>query len=345
MSVRHGDVRVDVYPKYLGAGRDRPITLNFTLALEPDGVEIHESMGYGLAVEIPDHLISSLVVDAPMGLGGDFTGGELELWPVDTRLDEAVVVGLDIIDGEDRVASCSVRMTDKTGGPNGTVYTGTDSTGWLKVSFRVSLVDVEVEAGFRVEPDAAMPVAVVPLLKWLDAFEAGRLLRVRWPGGFELDSEVGEAILEDAALLAVFESLTFIQERRRMFWAVSPLISDKDAEEILAVAALMRGEVVTRKWGTFNLNLKQLGPEFDELTGGGVAQFILEQDASLTLDGEVVPIGRIRTHVPSARLADVEAVRQALADGSVPPLRIVPGDSDEARQTLISEQDRLVPAH
>lgn len=339
MSVRHGDVRVDVYPKYFGAGKDRPITLSFTLRLEPDDVVVHESLGYGLAVEIPDRLISNLSIDAPSGLGGDFTIGELKLWPVDTHLDEAAAIRLDIIDGDDRIASCSVRLTERTGGPNGTMFTGTDSTGWLKVSFRVNFVNEEVEARFRVEPEPAMPVALVPLLQWLDGFQPGRRLRIRWPGGFEFDSEVSEAISEDGAALRVFEALAFIQNRGGVFWEVSPAITDADGEVILNTAALMRGETVTRKWRSFKLDLKQLGPEFDELLSGGTVQLISEQDAFLQLDGEVVPIGHMRTHIPSARLADVESVRQELAGGSVPPLRLVPGDTDEAQQCLVSEPE------
>lgn len=339
MSVRHGDVRVDVYPKYLGAEKDRPITLNFTLALEPDGVEIQESLGYGLAVDIPEHLIRNLRIDAPSGLGGEFTGAELKLWPVETQLDEASAVRLDIMDGDDRAASCWVRLTDQTGGPNGATFTGADSTGWLKVSFRVNFVDNEVETRFRVEPDRAMPVAVLPLLGWLDGFKPGRRLKVRWPGGFEFDNEVDEAIFSDGVALRLFEALAFIQERSGMHWAVSPEITYEDAEEIWNIAALMRGETLIRKWTSFNLSLKQLGPEFDELLRGGTMQFMKEQDASLALDGEVVPIGRIRTHIPSAQLADAGTVRQALAGGAVPPLRLVPGGSDESRQFLLPEPE------
>ena len=339
MSVRHGDVRVDIYPKYFGAGKDRPITLSFTLALEPDDVIVQESLGYGLAVEIPGRMINNLYIDAPSGLGGDFTGVELKLWPVETRLDETVTMWLDIMDGDDRIASCSVRVTERTGGPNGTMFTGTDSTGWLKASFRVNYVDQEVEARFRLDPESAMPVALVPLLRWLDGFQPGRRLRVRWPGGFEFDSEVSEVILEDGAALSMFEALAFIQEHSGVFWEVSPLFTDEDVEAILNTAALMRGETVTRKWVSFNLNLKRWGPELDELVRGGTVQFLLEQDASLGLDGEVIPIGRIRTHVPSARLADLEFVRSELASGSVPPLRLVPGDSDEAQQSLVSEPE------
>ena len=339
MSVRYDNVRVDVYPKYLGATKDRPITLSFTLIMEPEDLVLHESLGFGLAVEIPDRLITNLKIDAPSGLGGDFTGGELKLSPRDTQLVEAVTVVLEIKDGDNRVASCSVRLTEQTGGPKGFIYTGSDSTGWLNVKIKVNVEDAEVEMGFQLSPERAMPAALVPLFKWLEAFQPGRGLKVRWPGGFEFDSEVGEPIMDGAAGLKVVEALAFVQERSGVYREVSPSITDKDAKAILETAALMRGESVRLNWKSFNVNLNQWGPELDELERGGTVQFMWEQYASLELDGEEIPIGRVRTHVPSARLADLELVRSELGSGSIPPLRLVPGDSGEAQQSLVSEPE------
>lgn len=335
MSVRHGDVRVDLYPKYLGAGKDSPITLKFTLKLGPNDAEVHEALGYGLAVEIPDQLISNLKIDAPSGLGGDFTGGELKLWPVDTQLDESVPIWLDVIDGDARIGSCSIRLTEQTSGPKGAIFTGSDSTGWLKVAFRLNFADEEVEARFQVEPCPAVPIALLPVLRCLDAMKPGRQLKVRCVGGIEFSGEVGEADLDVSAALSVFESLAIVQEHSSVFWAVSSEITSDDVEAIVNIATLIREGTVTRKWESFTLNLKQLGPEFKTLIDGGAMQFMSEQDASLVLDGEVVPVGRIRTHIPSAQLAEAEAVRLSIADGLVPPLRLVPGESDELQQSLL----------
>ena len=105
---------------------------------------------------------------------------------------------------------------------------------------------------------------------------------------------------------------------------------------IVTTAALMKGENIDLKWKSFNLSLNQWGPELKELESGSAQQFIFEHETSLKLEGVEIPIGRIRTHIPSARLADPESVQRDLASGSVPPLRLVPGDSDNAQRVLVS---------
>ncbi|MDE2780026.1 MAG: hypothetical protein OXI91_10170 [Chloroflexota bacterium] len=74
-SVRRGDVRVDVYPKYCGAVKDLPVSMRATVAVGPEDLSILEPLGYGLETTIPHRMISGMTVDLPGGLGGDFSGG------------------------------------------------------------------------------------------------------------------------------------------------------------------------------------------------------------------------------------------------------------------------------
>ena len=113
-------------------------------------------------------------------------------------------------------------------------------------------------------------------------------------------------------------------------------LSDEEGRKILTAASLLKGENIDLKWKSFNVNLDQWGPELQELENGSAQQFIFEQEITLKLQGVEIPIGRIRTHIPSARLADPELVQRDLASGSVPPLRLVPGDSDKAQRVLVS---------
>ncbi len=115
-SVKLGDVRFDAYPKYLGAANDRPVSIRFTLALEPEDRMIRDALGYGLDVSIPKRVISGVTIDAPAGLGGSFTEAELNLSPTNTRLDQPVTVPVDIMDGSKLIASCPVHFTERTAG-------------------------------------------------------------------------------------------------------------------------------------------------------------------------------------------------------------------------------------
>ena len=335
-SARFGDVRVDVYPKYSGAVKDRPISISVMVALGPEDLVIQDSLGYGLGVTIPHRMISSVTIDAPSGLGGSFSGGELDIFPTNTKLDEPVTLALDILDGDKLITSCPVDLTERTGGPKGSIFSGTDSTGWLETRLRVNLADEEVEVEFRLNPKPAMPTALVPLFRWLDACQPPRYLKIRWREGFEIHSEVNEPLLADGRLGRVVEALAYLQDRSGIYWGMPSSLSNEEAQVIVTTAALMKGENIDLKWKSFNLSLDQWGPELKELESGSAQQFIFEHETSLKLEGVEIPIGRIRTHIPSARLADPESVQRDLASGSVPPLRLVPGDSDNAQRVLVS---------
>ena len=77
----------------------------------------------------------------------------------------------------------------------------------------------------------------------------------------------------------------------------------------MTAATLLRGESIELTWKSFNLNLNRWGPELEDLLNGRPQQFICEQDSWLELEGGTIPIGRIRTHVESARLADPGAIQ------------------------------------
>ena len=79
LSVSFNDMRVDVFPKYSGAVKDRPITIKVDVIVGPDDSVVQNALDYGLEATIPSRMISSVVVDAPSGLGGSFTGGEIDI--------------------------------------------------------------------------------------------------------------------------------------------------------------------------------------------------------------------------------------------------------------------------
>ncbi len=205
----------------------------------------------------------------------------------------------------------------------------------MEIQLKVNVADEEVEVQFRLDPKPAMPAALVPLCRWLDAYQPPRHLKIRWPGGFEIYSEVDRPILEDGTLGTVVEALAYLQDRSGRYWELPSSLSSEDVQEIVTTATLMKGEPITFTWKSFSLNLDRWGPELKDLESGGTAQFILEYETSLELEGVEIPIGRIRAHIPSARLADLESVQRDLASGLVPPLRLVPGDSDQAQRVLV----------
>ena len=340
-SVRRGDVRVDAYAKYRGAVEDRPVFIRVMVTVSPEDLPVLEPLGYGLETTIPHRMISSITIDLPSGLGGNFSGGEFNIVPADTELDDPIILSLRLM-AEDRVvASYPVQLKEQTSGPRGSVFTGTDSTGWLTMRLTVNVVDEDVEAEFRVIPQSGMPNALVSLFQWLDAFQPARYLNIRWPEGFEVHSEISRPLWTEGSPVRFVEALAYLQKHAGVYSDFPLSLSEEHAQEIVTIAALMRGETIDLTWRALNLNLGQLGQEVKELADGGAQAVLIYEDISVELEGVKIPIGRVRTYIPSARLADPESVKRDSASGLVPTLRLIPGHSDKAQKVLVTQAPEM----
>ena len=336
LSVSFNDMRVDVYPKYSGAVKDRPITIKVNVIVGPDDGVVQNALDYGLEATIPSGMISSIVVDAPSGLGGSFTGGEIDILSTSRVLEERVTLALEVMDVDRTLASCPVHLTEGTRGSKGSIFSGTDSSGWLQIRLTANAVAGRFEAQFRLDPRPALPSTLVPLFRWLKALQPPHDLKIHWPSGLEMRSRVRTPSPIDEGIAKVVESIAQLQEASGRYWEMSPSLIGEEGEEIVKAATLLKGESIELTWKSLNLNLNQWGPELDDLLNDRPQQIICEQDSWLELEGGTIPVGRIRTHIESARLADPGAIRQALESGLVPRLRLVPGDSDKAQQVLVS---------
>ena len=309
VSVRQGDVRVDAYPKYIGAVKDRPVSITATVAVGPEDLPILEPLGYGLETTIPHRMISGMKVDLPSDLGGNFSGGEFNIVPADTELDDPIILSLRVMAEDAVVASYPVQLKEQTSGPRGSVFTGTDSTGWLTIRLTVDVVEEDVEAECQVNPQSGMPSALVPLFQWLDAFQSARHLSIRWPEGFEAHSEISRPFWTEGSPVRFVEALAYLQGRTGVYWDMPLSYTDEEASEIVTIAAMMKGEIIDFRWNALNLNLGQLYPAVKELANGLPRPFMLEQEIFLQQEGGKVPIGRMRTILKSAHLADPESFR------------------------------------
>ena len=336
LSASFGDARVDLYPKYAGACEDRPITISVMVAIEPGEEVIQDALNYGQELTIPPRMVSSITIDAPAGLGGSFIAGEIHISPIDTRLVEPVTLALSIMDGDRLLAVCPVHLTEHTRGLRGSVVTGNDSTGCLQPRLQVDIAAQELKAEFSLNLKRAMPAALVPLFRWLGSFRPPNSLTIRWPSGPETRIEIRTPFLMDGRLGKVVEALAYLQDHSGIHWEMTPSLTPKEGHEIVTAATLLKGESIDFRWESFNLSLNSWGPALRELVDGIPSSFLCEQDTWLDMEGVRIPIGRIRTHIKTARLANPEDVKQALTSGLVAHLRLVPGDSDQAQRVLVS---------
>ena len=343
LSVSYSDMRIDVYPKYLGAGKDRPVTINVKVLFGPGNELVQEALNYGLGATIPSHMISSIIIDAPSGLGGIFAKGEVDLLPTIKRFEKPIAVALNLMDGNRLVAGLPVSLTEQSRGLRGSVLTGADSTGWLQCRLKVDVLDKKIEAKFWLDPNPAMPAALVPLFKWLAACQPPNHLALSWPRGLEMRKEIQTANMKDDDLVKVVEALAYLQDFSRNYWVMEPSVIESEGQEVVTAVSLLKGEKLDLKWSSFKLSLNQSGPGLEGLLSGHSQQIICDQDMWLELDGVTMPIGRIRTYIESARLVDPVAVQLALKSGLLPKLHLVPGDSNKAERVLVSSKIEASP--
>ena len=334
-SVSFGDGRIDVYPKYLGAVNDRPVTIKVKVAIGQDDELVQDALDYGLGATIPPSMVRSVTVDAPSGLGASFPEAEISLLPINSALDEPISLALDIMDEDRLVASWPVNLTERTAGFKGSVLTGADSTGWLQTRLRVDIEAGKLEAKFWLDPRPAMPAALVPLFRWIGACRPPDRLAFRWPGGAAMSTEIQMPFLVDDGLARVVEALAWLQDYRGAYWELLPSLTPEEGQEIVTAVTLLKGESIDFTWKSLNLGLDHWGPGLEELVDGRAQSFLMEQDMWLDMEGIRIPIGRVRTHIETARLADPETVQRAVRSGSVSHLRLVPGDSDRGQRAVV----------
>ena len=200
-----------------------------------------EPLGYGLMTMIPHRMISSMTVNLPSGLGGNFTGGDFNIRAADTEMDDPITLSLRVMAEDKVLASNPVQLKEQTSGPKGSIFTGIDSTGWLAIRLTENVVDEEVEAEFRVIPLSGLPTALVPLFQWLDAFQPDRQLNIRWLEGFEAQSEISRPFWTGGSPVGFVEALAYMQERTGVYWGMPLPLSEEDAQEIVTTAALSEG--------------------------------------------------------------------------------------------------------
>ena len=90
----------------------------------------------------------------------------------------------------------------------------------------------------------------------------------------------------------------------------------------MTAASLLKGESIDFTWKSLNLSLDHWGPGLEDLLDGCARSVLMEQDMWLDMEGVRIPIGRVRTHIENARLADPEAVQRALISGTVSSCRV-----------------------
>ena len=150
-----------------------------------------------------------------------------------------------------------------------------------------------------------------------------------------MSAEIQAHYFVDESFGRVVEALAYLQDHVGIHWEISPSLTPEEGLEILTAATLLKGESIDFTWESLNLSLENVGPGLEELVNGSPRAFLIEQDMWLDMEEVMIPIGRVRTHFESARLANAEAVQRSLTSRLISDLLLVPGSSDKAHRVVV----------
>ena len=336
MSVTLDDTQVDVYEKYFGAGRDRPITGKFEIEIDAKDKALirgfEDAVNYGTPVTLQGEAIKEITLDAPAGLGGSFSGGYLSIHSNVEKLDDPVRLLLNIVDGDNVLVSWPVQITHRTDGIKGTIFDASDVTGWLTVQIKANPSAQDFQATFKLDPKPIMPAALLPLLHWVIACRSPARMTIVWPGGLEMSSAIAWEPMDDERFVAVVEALAYLQQRSGVYFHLPSKISLEDEKIILDSAALARGGKLDM--GGITLHLKEWPTELDPVLRGEGISLLLESEKSIEFDEGKLPLGKIRIEMEAAMAKDPKGLRDALNAGSLPDVKLIPRANSRAEKTL-----------
>jgi hypothetical protein len=340
-----GRVSLSLVPRYLGAEKDRPITVTTSFAF-PDSPEgrsawdnLQAAIRYGLEAKIPAPFVTAVSVDAPAGFGGEHGGGELLLKGTPIPGPE-FKLSLRLLgpDGR-RIGSLPLTVGARTVGMAGLEATATDPTGSLRCRLRFDTETLKANIQYQIQfPPRCLPALALPTLTFLSEFGS--------PNSFQLLVESDEALIPATAieratlvpkdyveLVAAFQR---VQEHTRTYFDLPGSVTEADYQELLEADRLTQGGVVESRWTGLSLTM-EVGRLIEAGKAGGV-DLLAGEGATLyhvaeyesRIAGHVLPLGTCTKTLRSAALANLEEVRGAWESDPARELEIHlrPGSTD-----------------
>ena len=338
MSVTVKNMRVNIYEKYVDALKDRPITASVNLKFGPGDEVLRESIqsavDYGYPVTIPSDAITSFTVNAPAGLGGNFTGMELTIGSSIGDLDKLFKIALNVMKGDKILSRWPAEITQVQTGLNGVVVKGCDETGWLHIQITANFKERRMNCRLRLMPKPILPTTILPLLRWLRALESSPHLTIILPDGVTISGN-GPPLPKGEHGLKIVEALAYLQEKSNVYFPMPLELSIERKTAILDYATLLQQNCSDFTWSPFTLTLYRWEPSLDRLANEAPVEVSWVRCETLELDEGSIPVGRIRYNLESARVADPERMMREFEGETAMEVKIIPGHSNKGQRIVV----------
>jgi hypothetical protein len=341
-------VSATLTPRYVGAERDRPITMNARLRF-PDSASsteilsgLQDAIDFGRAANVPAEFVQEVSIDAPAGLGGEFGAGILSIGPSEIVAAPQFNLHLILNDAQGtRIGMLPLSGSLKTAGRKGFVGEFRDDSGLINATLRVDFTDKTLEFTFRYEAVPRLPRAMLPALAFLAECESGNLVELQLETGQPLGPPVAlikEPIPRVRDFVRAVELLGRVQEATLSYFNVPDSFTVENLEDLTFADRLLKGEKIEGTWTRFNGKFsgayaKDILEHLRDSGGidGGACSLVHVAELTLDFDSHQMPLGWVTTHLPSAKMLDSERTAEVLSEAEPDdevPVTFEPGNSD-----------------
>lgn len=354
-----GLTRYTLQPKYRGATYARPIRFAATIAM-PDTEQgravlgaLRASIDYGEPSTVPASFVTSVEVDAPLGLGARIENAEL-------RIEGSILQG----------TKTEVVATLKS--PSGRPLGRLPLAGGVRIGVRGVSLDLTDESGclhlrLRGDHDGAghqtytytykptAPVSALPAMRFLSHLKRPNILMIF--GGPMFTTVIGpptevpspEGLVEPYGL-ELMELLGRVQEATHFRFPVPAELTDEEVRGARQADELLQGKVVTATWSGLTVHVP--APEAEtflqqfNLSAGSLdraASIWLGEELEVPIGRHLIPVGPTTTCAGSARLADPAALRQAVTRATCEEticIDLVPGNTNGLERWVGAPEER-----
>jgi hypothetical protein len=347
---KDGTAAITVWPKYVGAERDRPLKIDGLFQF-PDDVKgraaakaFKEALDYGAPVVIPAENVKRLAFDLPAGLSNVFERGAVHIGPSESPDLPEYRLQLRIIDENGRTKSQIPLHGRTTGiGRRGADAAFTDVTGLVRGKIRLDTEKRSIKLDLKFEhQEDVLPGAILPALQFLDQCRPPNsiVLLVEEKEAappIKIDSPVYESV---GPLLSLVRALDEVQRATGVFFPLPAELTNDEAENIRIAQKLLSGEVVSNKWSSMTLNSTAGAlPSLRASVDRGPNQLMVEAELSLSIAGKNIPLGYTRRILPNAVVAEWPAVDEETDPEAPVEIKFRPGADNSATMVLISEKE------
>lgn len=321
--IADGVVTVMAHPCYPDAPRDRPITMTATVQLDesPGLQEVREALAdflqFGTPVTIPPGSLTTVTVDAPAGLGGEFRGGTLILdgtFPAGAEQAPAVLLRIPAQPPVRRVISLEV--TGRSAGPGGGLRVmSRDRSRLLTLDQRFDMVQCTHRAhlAYHYLP-GVLPQDAIPVLRFCAALAAGQEMAVTDPAGNIIaisSGSFGPGTWPEAYIRCA-ETLAEVQQLTGTAFPLPLQFTPEDQRDMDYARAILRGEDVQAQWSGMIAPLA--APAVDNMLAqieqhGHPFSLAAATPETLQVAGGQLPLGPVLHIMHSARIANLDEVR------------------------------------